>query len=96
MTDAMLARLQELGRLDSADRRQLLGINLGSLNLDSTIDLDRLAAKLTNAVVEKEQTKWREQNAPIPRGALEERLGRYCANQVKAMHAEHHGKAGNP
>ena len=57
---------------------------------------DRLAAKLTNAVVEKEQTKWREQNAPIPRGALEERLGRYCANQVKAMHAEHLGKAGNP
>ena len=31
---------------NSADRRQLLGINLGSLNLDSTIDLDRLAAKL--------------------------------------------------
>ena len=31
---------------NSAERRQLLGINLGSLNLDSTIDLDRLAAKL--------------------------------------------------
>ena len=49
---------------------------------------DRLIAKLTNAVVEKEQTKWRELNAPIPRAALEERLERYCRGQVKAMHAE--------
>lgn len=54
---------------------------------------DRLVAKLSNAVVEKEQTKWREVNTPIPRGALEERLGRYCASQVKAMHAEHYEKA---
>jgi len=54
---------------------------------------DRLVAKLANAVVEKEQTKWREVNTPIPRGALEERLGRYCASQVKAMHAEHYEKA---
>ena len=54
---------------------------------------DRLVAKLANAVVEKEQTKWREVNTPIPRGALEERLGRYCASQVKAMHAEHYDKA---
>ena len=53
---------------------------------------DRLVAKLANAVVEKEQTKWREQNTPIPRGALEERLARYCAGQVKAMHAEHYEK----
>ena len=54
---------------------------------------DRRVAKLANAVVEKEQTKWREVNTPIPRGALEERLGRYCASQVKAMHAEHYEKA---
>ena len=51
---------------------------------------DRLVAKLTNSVIEKEQTKWREQNVAIPRGALEVRLGRYCDSQVKAMHTEHY------
>lgn len=51
---------------------------------------DRLVAKLTNSVVEKEQTKWREQNAAIPKTELELRLGRYVDSQVKAMHTAHY------
>ena len=46
---------------------------------------DRLAAKLVNLAVEREQTMWKRAHEPIVTGVLRERLERFCAQEVREM-----------
>ena len=50
---------------------------------------DRLVAKLSNSVVEKEQAQWKEGQSAIDSGALETRMKAYVQSQVEHMHAQH-------
>jgi len=50
---------------------------------------DRLVAKLSNSVVEKEQAQWKEGQSAIDSGALETRMNAYVQSQVEHMHAQH-------
>ena len=46
---------------------------------------DRLAAKLVNLAVEREQTMWKRAHEPVVTSNLRERLERFCAQEVREM-----------
>ena len=64
---------------DGADRSESHPAHVRDANYD------RLAAKLVNLAVEREQTMWKRAHEPIVTGVLRERLERFCAQEVREM-----------